>query len=519
MKSKKLHLIIFILVIFSLIKIDYRFQEIPYGLEVDDAEYYYSAVTIGIDFDLDFSNQMRGIENRFLNKEIKKIVPFHPIGSGALASPFIIIGNFLQRMFEQTGLISIVYFLYSLSPIFYLLISIILIQNSLKSLKITFNNNLLLLSVLGTGISYYSFDRFSMSHIYEFFGTSFLIYLSTKSLKEQDSFKLRYLNFLLGFLMFFFLSIRWTNYLYFLIPLIIYLISGRTINKLYFKVSFLLGWFIGLALFLYHTKYLYGIYTLNQAPIVLSVENSFSTNFSRFFDLSLLAENMVFLFKGLGVIVFSQEFGVFFFAPIVFISFVLVICLIINKNYLLSLILVFIYLIPFMSVVVVQNTAFSYGYRYLFVLIPINLILYFKYLNDYKMLRLYLYIFSILGFLLYLFFETSQWTSLADGYVVNSFGMNTRYANPEYLSGLSKAFLDLNAYLHIMFTSFLGVLILKVIYIVSDPVLIFSKFTEITPEISDLISNSIEFSWYKLIFLYLFVIYFFNKIFKLIIKN
>jgi hypothetical protein len=519
MKSKKLHLIIFILVIFSLIKIDYRFQEIPYGLEVDDAEYYYSAVTIGIDFDLDFSNQMSGIENRFLNKEIKKIVPFHPIGSGALASPFIMIGNFLQRIFEQTGLISIVYFLYSLSPIFYLLISIILIQNSLKSLEITFNNNLLLLSVLGTGISYYSFDRFSMSHIYEFFGTSFLIYLTTKSLKEQDSFKLRCLNFLLGFLMFFFLSIRWTNYLYFLIPLIIYLISGRTINKLYFKASFLIGWFIGLALFLYHTKYLYGIYTLNQAPIVLSVENSFSTNFSRFFDLSLLMENMIFLFRGLGVIVFSQEFGIFFFAPIIFISFILVIYLLFNKQYLLSLILIFLYLIPFMSVVVIQNTAFSYGYRYLFVLIPINLVLYFKYLNDYKILRLYLYIFSILGFLLYLFFETSQWTSLADGYVVNSFGMNTRYANPEYLSGLPKAFLDLNAYLHILFTSFLGVLILKVIYIVLDPVLIFSKFTEITPEISDLIFNSINFSWYKLIFLYLFVIYFFNKIFKLSLKH
>ena len=519
MKSKKLHLIIFILVIFSLIKIDYRFQEIPYGLEVDDAEYYYSAVTIGIDFDLDFSNQMSGIENRFLNKEIKKIVPFHPIGSGALASPFIIIGNFLQRIFEQTGLISIVYFLYSLSPIFYLVISIILIQNSLRSLEITFNNNLLLLSVLGTGISYYSFDRFSMSHIYEFFGTSFLIYLTTKSLKEQDSFKLRCLNFLLGFLMFFFLSIRWTNYLYFLIPLIIYLISGRTINKLYFKASFLIGWFIGLALFLYHTKYLYGIYTLNQAPIVLSVENSFSTNFSRFFDLSLLMENMIFLFRGLGVIVFSQEFGIFYFAPIIFISFILVIYLLFNKQYLLSLILIFLYLIPFMSVVVIQNTAFSYGYRYLFVLIPINLVLYFKYLNDYKILRLYLYIFSILGFLLYLFFETSQWTSLADGYVVNSFGMNTRYANPEYLSGLPKAFLDLNAYLHILFTSFLGVLILKVIYIALDPVLIFSKFTEITPEISELISNSIDFSWYKLIFLYLFVIYFFIKIFKLNLKN
>ena len=519
LKSKKLHLIVFILVIFSLIKIDYRFQEIPYGLEVDDAEYYYSAVTIGIDFDLDFSNQMKGIENRFLNKEIKKIVPFHPIGSGALASPFIIIGNFLQQLFDQSGLISIVYFLYSLSPIFYLLMSILLIQNSLTSLNITYSNNLLLLSIFGTGISYYSFDRFSMSHVYEFFGTSFLIYLSTKSLKEEDPFKLRYLNFLLGFLMFFFLSIRWTNYLYFFIPLIIYLISGRKVNKLYFKMSFLLGWFIGLALFLFHTKYLYGIYTLNQTPVIFLVENSFSTNFSRFFDLSLFVENMVFLFKGLGVIAFGQEFGVFFFAPIIFISFVLVINLIINKNYLLSLILVFIYLIPFTSVVVIQNTAFSYGYRYLFVLIPINLILYFKYFYNYKIMRVYLYIFSVLGFLLYLYFETSQWTSLSDDYLINSFGMNTRYSNPKYLSGLPKAFMDLNAYLHILFTSFLGVLILKIIYIFIDPLVILRNFTEITPEISDLISNSINFSWYKLIFLYLFVIYYFNKIFKLNIKN
>ena len=49
------------------------------------------------------------------------------------------------------------------------------------------------------------------------------------------------------------------------------------INVFNCKLIFLIN------VFLYHTKYLYGIYTLNQAPIVLSVENSFSTNFSRFF--------------------------------------------------------------------------------------------------------------------------------------------------------------------------------------------------------------------------------------------
>ena len=53
----------------SLVKVDYRFEEIDYGKSVDDAEYYYSAITVGVDYDLDFSNQMEGVENRYLNKE------------------------------------------------------------------------------------------------------------------------------------------------------------------------------------------------------------------------------------------------------------------------------------------------------------------------------------------------------------------------------------------------------------------------------------------------------------------
>ena len=74
MKTKSLYFLFFLTLVFSLIKVDYRFKEIPYGLEVDDAEYYYSAVTIGIDFDLDFSNQMKGVDNRFLNFENNKMI-------------------------------------------------------------------------------------------------------------------------------------------------------------------------------------------------------------------------------------------------------------------------------------------------------------------------------------------------------------------------------------------------------------------------------------------------------------
>tara|TARA_B100000123_G_scaffold59783_1_gene41715 strand:+ start:81 stop:974 length:894 start_codon:yes stop_codon:yes gene_type:complete len=290
------------------------------------------------------------------------------------------------------------------------------------------------------------------------------------------------------------------------------MISGKSGKSLYGKAPFSSGFLIGLGLFLLHTKYLYGIYTLNQAPILLSIENSFSANYSRFFDMSMFIENIIFLFEGMRIILFSQEFGLIFFAPILFLSFVFVILLLNDKKYLLSFSLLVVYTIPFMSIIVVQNTAFSYGYRYLFVLIPLNILLYFKYLDGYKFVRNYLYFFSILGFCLYIFFETTQATSLSNGYVINSFGMNTRYANPSYLSNLPEALLDLNAYMHILFTSFFGVLIIKCLNIFVDPLLVFSNFTEITTDISDLVSDSIQFSWLKLLSLYFIVIYFFKRI-------
>ena len=261
--------------------------------------------------------------------------------------------------------------------------------------------------------------------------------------------------------------------MFFIIPMVIYLISKSSVKNLYLQPSFILGGLLGLSIFLLHTKYLYGIYTLNQAPIVLSVENSFSANYTRFFDLSMFSENIVFVFEGLRIILFSQEFGLFYFAPILFLSLVFTMISIYEKKYSLGFCLLILYTIPFISVIVTQNTAFSYGYRYLFVLIPINIVLYFKFLNNSKIIKRYLYFFSILGFILYLFFETTQGTSISDGYVVNTFGMETRYANPNYLSELPNALININAYMHILFTSFFGVLFIKCINLFVNPLLIF----------------------------------------------
>ena len=212
--------------------------------------------------------------------------------------------------------------------------------------------------------------------------------------------------------------------------------------------------------------------------------------------------------EGLRIILFSNEFGIFFFAPVLFLSFGYVLFSMYKKTYLFTFLLFVLYLIPFLSVIVVQNTAFSYGYRYLFVLIPINIVLYFKFFFKYKYINFYLLIFSVLGFILYIFFETTDATSLSYDYVVNSFGMNTRYSNPDYLSDLPMTLLNLNAYMHILFTSFIGVLFIKLLNLFADPLLFFSNFTEINDDIADLITNSLNLSWPRLFFMYIFVIYF-----------
>lgn len=497
----------------SLVKVDYRFQEIEYGKSVDDAEYYYNAITLAVDYDLDFSNQMEGVENRYLNKENKNIVPFHPIGSGILAAPFLLFSNLLVEPFFNSKLVSFNYFIYSLVPIFYFFTSIKLLLTSLSNLKISYDKKYLLLFILGTGVTYYSFDRFSMSHIYEFFSVSFIIYLTTKIISKEETHQFYY--FLLGLCLFLFLSIRFTNYFLFLVPAILLNLENLRIRKIYFNPFFISGTAIGSVLFLLHTKYLYGIYTFNQAGIVLSVENSFGDTYSNFFIISKFGENLDLVFKSLITIFFGREFGLIYFSPIIFAGLIYVLYFIFQKKYSLFLLLSVSYLIPFFSIIVIQNTAFSYGFRYLFVLIPLNIVIYFKCFQHNVLIRNYLIIFSTLGFLGYILFETTNYTSLSQDYLINSFGMETRYSNPNYLSNLFKSISNINAYLHIVFTSFIGVLLIKIINLFISPLEFFELFTIITPDIENMIENSISFSWIKVFIIYICIFYFIKQLLKL----
>ncbi len=158
---------------------------------------------------------------------------------------------------------------------------------------------------------------------------------------------------------------------------------------------------------------------------------------------------------------FSSEFGLFWVSPILFSGLV---CLLINfrKIYKPE---IFLSLLcfgqNFLIVHIWQSTASSYGFRYLFSLIPLSLIIYFSYGSKNKFLTKYMYLFSSLGILSVLFYETTELTQLSLENQVNTFGKSIRYVEPDYVLGLFGSFLELNSYLIIFTTSFVGVVFFK----------------------------------------------------------
>ena len=136
------------------------------------------------------------------------------IGSGIFAAPLIFISNFVSSLFNIDSVVSFNYFTYSLVPILYLYLSVLMLYRVLIQKNLNINLFHLLIISLGSGVSYFAFERFSMSHVYEFFGQTLLLYLLFK-METSESRKNIYL-FLIPILVFLVFSIRWSNYHVFL---------------------------------------------------------------------------------------------------------------------------------------------------------------------------------------------------------------------------------------------------------------------------------------------------------------
>ena len=493
MKFLKIVLIIFFLLL--LMKTDYRFNEININSVGDDAEYYYNVITLVQDFDLDYSNQL-DINSPGIYKQGSFVAPAHPIGNGFLAFPFVFLSNYLLTHFYTPVSTSINYFIYSLVPIFYLFISIFLLLKLIGDK----HKNIIFLSIFGSGVTYFAFERFSMSTVYEFFAVTLLIYISGIKFNKYN-------YFLIGLLPSLFLLIRTSSYHYYLIPILILILNDKQIIKNNFLSYYFAGITSGLLIYSIISKATYGFVTFTPSTSFNAEDSTYYKRLTSLLDINLIGENFVLTLNTFKNVFFGYEFGLVYFSPILAMTLFIVWKLLIEKRFLCLSLYLIIFLIPFSQILIIQSIGFSYGFRYLYNLIPLNLYLLFKFIKLNKKVLIYLIIFSVNGIFSTLFFETTPFSSLSEDYSLNMFGSYERYANKDYLIGYFKSFLYLNSYIKIVLTSFVGVILFKLINLFYDPVLFFSKFKLLSPKEITLIQNSVQYDLIYLIFVILFFLY------------
>jgi len=451
-------------VLLVFLKIDYRFIE-SFTCCQDDHDYFMHAETIALDFDLDYTNQLIGFEEKRFNSN-GKIAPKGFIGTGIFSSIFLFIGDLFEVNDSKEYILNYRILFYSLSSVLYFFWGIFIFNSIIKDLKIKIHPLIILIFTSATGLIYYSFERYSMTHVYEFFSTTLVIYFCHKFYKTNDNIY----AFLVPMAMALAFSVRWVNYFILFLPYIMNSLFKTSyknyslIKNNFFKVSM----FFSFGSFIFLNYLIYGSITLDPQFVygTEKMASGFFINSSSLY--TFFSENLSNLFN----IVITQEFGILYFSPLIFFASTYTLYLFftnkinIKAKTLLLLSFAFIY----GPVLLWKSTASSYGFRYLLSSVSLCLILFMHYKkhNENKMINYYLFVASIFSLLSILFFETSVGTQLSLTEVSNSFDRQLRFTQPLYLSGLFESFTKLESYLKIFTTSFFGVFILKIILLISD---------------------------------------------------
>lgn len=457
-RSKILIFLLILFTLFTLFRIDYRFKTTVECCS-DDYDYFLHASTVAFDFDLDYSNQdVRG----FSYYKNGKNTPIGFIGSGIFSSPFLYIGKLLSSIANEDttkDILNLQLLLYSLSSIFYLFASFYFMARTLHIYGINFNKYDLLLFMFSSGVLYFAFERFSMTHAYEHFTTTLLIFLISSFYinKENNNF----LAFLIPIFLLLGYLTRMSNIYLFLLPILIKELvkkKNKITNKSLIKNRyFILSSFLSILIFSYISDQLYGEIIINPQKIYgsnIEVSNVILGENLNIFDFAIGFTKTILITN------FSLEFGLFWVSPILFLPFLHAFYALKKKHFLIFFIILFCFLQNFFIVHLWQALGSSYGFRYLFSLVPLGILLYYN-LQKSKFETYYLRAFSFFGLTSIIFFEASSFTQLSLVDQTNSFGRVIRYSNPTHVTGIIKSLFELNSYLIIFTTSLLGVVLFK----------------------------------------------------------
>ena len=347
--------------------------------------------------------------------------------------------------------------LYSLSSIFYMFLTIELLNKILQNIDISIKKLEILLLYASSGVFYYAFERFSMSHIYETFTVTLVIFFTFEYFKNNKNLS----AFLVPLCMLIALLVRLVNYYVLIIPLIVKVVLfKKTAKNIYSNKYFVYSSILSILIYSYLSLKIYGIVSIN--PETLYNANGVLNSFIQ--DVELIP----FLFSNLRnllIVLFGQEFGILWFSPIIFAGLISIILPFRRENIFEKIILLIPFIMCFASVLLWRSAASSYGFRYLSSLVPLSIIYFYLNVNskNFYIIRKILIFFSLFSILGVLFFETTTLTQLSTTNELNSFGRNIKYVEPYYLKGVIQSFIELESYLKIFLTSFLGVFVFKVI--------------------------------------------------------
>ena len=502
MKSRKIVYILGLFIFLIFLKIDFRITNDLICCN-DDYDYFSHAETISKDFDFDYTNQLPDKSRYFRNN---KNAQFGFVGAGLLSSPFMLIGSFFDKIFGiKSPMINLKHLMYSFSSIFYLIVSMGLLKKISQFYKVKINYTLYL---FGSGIIYYAFERYSMTSVYEVFTILLTIYLSVLFIK--NSYDLRLISFLLPLSVLVALLVRWTNLFVILIPFIVIIkfnkekprLLKQLLNRYYF-----LSVAISIGLFSLLSKFIYGVVTFSPSYVYMvdEFDNLVQVNILQNFP-TFIKDSVIDFIN----IMFSQEFGLFWFSPIIFIGTFLLIWKFVTNRDFESLVsnglLLICFAQNFFIVTIWNSTASSYGFRYLFSLIPLSFLAIFinKEIVNSKLVKNYLKVFSIFSILSVLFFETTIFTQLSLTPVMNSFGYEKVYSQPEYLTGLFKSFFVTESYLKIVATSFFGALFLKLSIMLTSEIFVINLLSltgYVNEDVVKLVSQLNEITGFYFVFL------------------
>lgn len=458
LKNKYIVFFLLTIVLLIFLKVDYRFK---YTIECcsDEYDYFIHAVTIVEDFDLDYSNQnLRGF--RYTNEEINAPVGF--VGTGILLAPFLYLGDFINEVFNETihdTLFNYQILMYSLGSVFYFFLAYYFIFKTMKLLNYSINRFKLLFIYSASGLPYYAFERFGMTHVFEVVTISALIYLLSQFYLTNQRVKLN--SLIIPVLLFLSFSVRMSNFYIFLIPYIIYKFLDNefdTKNRLFKSKYFISSLFLSTYIYYQVNIQIYGKFIINP-QLIYSDSRSANDYVKSIFDIpSVIFE----IAQSSLNVLFTFEFGLFWMSPILFFGTVVCLYLILDIKKIENILLFLCFAQNFIIVFLWQSLGSSYGFRYLFSLIPISLFILFVLKVENKIVINYLTYFSVLSLLGVLFFETTELTQLSTIPEVNSFGKLIRYVEPIYVRGLILSFFEFESYLRIFTTSFLGAIFFKI---------------------------------------------------------